>query len=269
MIVLTCPGSGSESGRRKKLVNRPLCTKAAASPPPYNAAAACGLSTAGGIVSGTRAGPVTVKFKAGGSPTVIAKTVLPLPRAAPSASSSGPHQCVNSQSSAARSSSTLSETDPSSSWGDSQSSTYSSAGSDEDPNLARASKMKIPELSGEPSPEELHMLRGQVPVDEDGKATSIGSVDHHTGRCKPCLFVHTNIGCQKSHACQFCHFVHKRKNKSRPCKGKRDRYKKLISRMEQMAECAPDGVEDESSGGTAEGEGSSGSCPSSGDVRSI
>jgi len=64
---------------------------------------------------------------------------------------------------------------------------------------------------------------------------SIGSAKHDEDGCKPCLFVHTHVGCQNGSNCEFCHFIHKRKNKARPCKGKRERYRKLLLRMEEDA----------------------------------
>jgi len=63
----------------------------------------------------------------------------------------------------------------------------------------------------------------------------MGSARHNEDGCKPCLFVHTHVGCQNGASCEFCHFVHKRKNKARPCKGKRERYRKLLVRMEEDA----------------------------------
>lgn len=60
---------------------------------------------------------------------------------------------------------------------------------------------------------------------------SVGSAQHADLTCRPCLFVHTSVGCQKAEACLFCHFRHKRKNKTRPCKSKRERYRKLIERQ--------------------------------------
>lgn len=83
-----------------------------------------------------------------------------------------------------------------------------------------------------------------IPLDAAGRQTSLGSVAHVAGECKPCLFINTKMGCQNGTNCQFCHFPHKRQNKLRPCKGKRDRYRQLVARMEQMIECDPDGFDD-------------------------
>jgi len=73
---------------------------------------------------------------------------------------------------------------------------------------------------------------------EDGAGTqaqcaegfpSVGSMKHENGTCRVCLFVNTLIGCNKGLACEFCHLQHKRSDgRPRACKGKRERYKKLV-----------------------------------------
>lgn len=84
---------------------------------------------------------------------------------------------------------------------------------------------------------------GDAPSQQYGMY-SAGSEKHDEGGCKPCLFVHTHVGCQNGAQCEFCHYVHKRKSKPRPCKGKRERYKKLLTRMGE----AIDGSSDAGSG---------------------
>jgi len=79
----------------------------------------------------------------------------------------------------------------------------------------------------------------EVPIDEEGKETSIGSVGHSTGLCKPCLFVRSKQGCVNMTSCMFCHFPHRRKGKPRTCKGKRDRFRKRIEYIEQRIEADP------------------------------
>lgn len=59
---------------------------------------------------------------------------------------------------------------------------------------------------------------------------SVGSGGHETQTCRPCLFVHTEAGCHKGASCGFCHFRHRRKERARPCKSKRERYRSLIAR---------------------------------------
>ena len=65
---------------------------------------------------------------------------------------------------------------------------------------------------------------------------SAGSVNHEAATCKPCLFLRTSVGCSKGAECEFCHLHHAcrpRAGPNRPGKGKRDRYKKMVARMEE------------------------------------
>mmetsp|Transcript_42163 Transcript_42163/g.106139 ORF Transcript_42163/g.106139 Transcript_42163/m.106139 type:complete len:281 (-) Transcript_42163:37-879(-) len=84
------------------------------------------------------------------------------------------------------------------------------------------------------TPEELAEIMQRVPLDEDGQPTSLGSIDHAFDTCRPCVFKRSKLGCHSGIQCNFCHLPHKRKSKQRPCKGKRDRHKKLIERVQQM-----------------------------------
>jgi len=93
-------------------------------------------------------------------------------------------------------------------------------------------------------------LEVQLPTGLDGDGedghigvSSLGSAAHDIGHCKPCLFVHTHVGCSNGSSCEFCHLEHKRKNKPRPCKGKRDRYRKLLLRMMDGVDGNPDAAE--------------------------
>lgn len=79
------------------------------------------------------------------------------------------------------------------------------------------------------TPEELEALRQAVPKDANGQPTSIGSMKHEDDTCKPCLFFITEVGCGKGVECNFCHFTHNRRARTKPCKGKRDRYKKIVN----------------------------------------
>lgn len=77
---------------------------------------------------------------------------------------------------------------------------------------------------------------------EMSNVASAGSVHHDEGTCKPCLFVNTIVGCQNGVGCEFCHLFHRRKSKLRPCKSKRERYRRLVLRAaEQMADGQSDG----------------------------
>ncbi|EKX74188.1 conserved hypothetical protein [Theileria equi strain WA] len=51
-----------------------------------------------------------------------------------------------------------------------------------------------------------------IPVDENGNLTSIGSIHHNTGNCKPCAFHrHRTKVCENGTRCAFCHFEHAKK----------------------------------------------------------
>lgn len=80
------------------------------------------------------------------------------------------------------------------------------------------------------SPERWAELEATVRRDEKGRPTSIGSEAHGTA-CKACLFVFTGAGCDRGVACTFCHFKHKRGDGPRPCKSKRNRYRKLAEHL--------------------------------------
>lgn len=71
---------------------------------------------------------------------------------------------------------------------------------------------------------------------DPAKLPSVGSALHAERKCQPCLFVSSQVGCQKAEDCAFCHFSHKGHTKTRPCKAKRERYRRLIAR--EMAELA-------------------------------
>jgi len=84
---------------------------------------------------------------------------------------------------------------------------------------------------GSDPPLDLGAQVDQAGIDQAGHLPSLGSALHKVGSCKPCLFMHTTSGCPNGAFCDFCHLIH-RKEKARPCKGKRDRCKKLLQRMQ-------------------------------------
>lgn len=58
-----------------------------------------------------------------------------------------------------------------------------------------------------------------VPRDAHGLPTSIGSIGHMQGVCKPCVFAnHATKACMNGVACPFCHFEHPPKQKRRLCR---------------------------------------------------
>lgn len=86
-------------------------------------------------------------------------------------------------------------------------------------------------------------LMSHLPVDEQGQPTTVGSLLHESGRCKPCLYRDASEVCADGLLCRFCHLSHKarqrRRTKLRPCKGKRDRYRKLVSRIADTIKADP------------------------------
>ncbi|CEM08475.1 unnamed protein product [Vitrella brassicaformis CCMP3155] len=75
-----------------------------------------------------------------------------------------------------------------------------------------------------------------------GKLLSVGSIGHHQGACKPCVFVN-NIGkggCANGISCQFCHFNHTpRKKPPRPSKKQRQFLKALRQAQNQSDDMSP------------------------------
>eukprot|EP00444_Apocalathium_aciculiferum_P056640 CAMPEP_0183602826 /NCGR_PEP_ID=MMETSP0371-20130417/181140_1 /TAXON_ID=268820 /ORGANISM="Peridinium aciculiferum, Strain PAER-2" /LENGTH=442 /DNA_ID=CAMNT_0025814923 /DNA_START=9 /DNA_END=1337 /DNA_ORIENTATION=- len=74
---------------------------------------------------------------------------------------------------------------------------------------------------------QLEELRSMVPLDAEEKPTSIGTMKHEAGLCKPCVFFPSEIGCSKGITCLYCHMTHTRALR-RLCRSKRERYKRLI-----------------------------------------
>ena len=70
---------------------------------------------------------------------------------------------------------------------------------------------------------------------------SAGSALHWANSCRPCLLLRTDPGCEKGDFCDYCHFEHTRRQKMRPCKTKRDRYKKLVQRAQNSMSGSTEG----------------------------
>jgi len=83
-------------------------------------------------------------------------------------------------------------------------------------------------------------LMQRVPV-VDGQLTSVGSALHSQKKCSPCAFYHASVRCREGVMCAFCHLNHNVKVRIRPCKGKRERYKKLKDHLFSRIENDPEG----------------------------
>lgn len=105
-------------------------------------------------------------------------------------------------------------------------------------------------------------LRALLPRDQAGNATTIGSLLHASGKCKPCRYVIAGQPCPDRLRCCFCH-LHSRRSmldckvnigaieerddeprstsNLRPCKARRDRYKIAVQRATSQIEADPFG----------------------------
>jgi len=86
-----------------------------------------------------------------------------------------------------------------------------------------------------------------LPLDDNGMPTSIGTRGHAGGWCSPCSFVQRNKVCNQGLYCGFCHLPHApgEKKRSRPCKGQRIRYRKVLERLKADIECGIEPTTDE------------------------
>mmetsp|Transcript_128490 Transcript_128490/g.411842 ORF Transcript_128490/g.411842 Transcript_128490/m.411842 type:complete len:240 (-) Transcript_128490:277-996(-) len=80
-------------------------------------------------------------------------------------------------------------------------------------------------------PEDFEDLNMMLPLDGCGLLASIGSSKHGEGVCKQCLFHLRPGGCLRGELCEFCHIQHSGGARRRPCKAKRQRYKKIIEQQ--------------------------------------
>jgi len=95
-------------------------------------------------------------------------------------------------------------------------------------------------------PPTFHPTQCLPPADGQGTATGAQEANlclHARGKCIPCRFYSLKGGCRNGAACGFCHTCSSEPDERegpgaksrRPCKGKRDRYKKLLDRL--TAQC--------------------------------
>lgn len=71
---------------------------------------------------------------------------------------------------------------------------------------------------------------------------NIGSDGHAAGTCRPCAFARSAAGCKFGAKCTFCHIVeeHTASLRVRPCKGKRERFKRQMATIERAVSMDPD-----------------------------
>mmetsp|Transcript_98409 Transcript_98409/g.317272 ORF Transcript_98409/g.317272 Transcript_98409/m.317272 type:complete len:233 (-) Transcript_98409:345-1043(-) len=70
--------------------------------------------------------------------------------------------------------------------------------------------------------EPLESVFARVPRDDDGRPTSIGSLRHALGDCRPCAYIGSSQRpCLNNVRCLFCHLPHSPKRRVRLCRRKR------------------------------------------------
>jgi len=77
-------------------------------------------------------------------------------------------------------------------------------------------------------------LFGQIPRDEDGRLTSIGSISHEVGACHPCAFWFKGV-CGNAALCRSCHYVHAGQRGRRLRRSKQAR-KRMKDRLQEARE---------------------------------
>jgi len=115
---------------------------------------------------------------------------------------------------------------------DASSTSRSASNADDAPGLASRCKVVEEETEQDGMAEGTEQMEA---TDTGPEAPSVGSTNHEAGRCKPCLLVHSSLGCEAGEGCPFCHLTHTRRMVPRPSKGKRHRQQRLLSKkMEQF-----------------------------------
>jgi hypothetical protein len=100
-------------------------------------------------------------------------------------------------------------------------------------------------------------LRALLPKNERGRSSSIGSLLHSLGTCKPCRNIVTKPQCSDGLRCCFCHLPHNfmssapaeqgieettdRRPGFRPCKNQRAQYRKVVEDFENQIRLDPFG----------------------------
>jgi len=91
-------------------------------------------------------------------------------------------------------------------------------------------------------PERWAEEKAKIPRNSHGYLTSWSSRFHdmNPDDCRPCLFQARPDGCKAGIVCQFCHLPHERLGKTRPCKKKKELFKKRVEQLEQLISEMPE-----------------------------
>lgn len=103
-----------------------------------------------------------------------------------------------------------------------ESSMLTDAGSEDESYLSQTQLEGEDASAALASQEPLEELLLRVPRDEEGNPTSLGSLRHGLGDCRPCAyFGSAQRPCLNGVRCQFCHLPHSPKRRIRLCRRKR------------------------------------------------
>merc|ERR1739841_379617 len=78
-----------------------------------------------------------------------------------------------------------------------------------------------------------HDSAGQALSEQRAQFATVAE-QHAAGVCKPCIFIKSMPPCPNGDSCPFCHEVHTRKDRQRPCRVKRERQRRLLERASEM-----------------------------------
>lgn len=84
-------------------------------------------------------------------------------------------------------------------------------------------------------------LLAQIPRNQKGKLTSLGSIRHKTGNCSPCLFWFRQC-CTKGVNCDYCHIRHKGQKNKRIRPSKKTRMQMRAQSSDDEGDGAGDGL---------------------------
>lgn len=90
--------------------------------------------------------------------------------------------------------------------------------------------------------EPIESVLARIPYDEEGRPTSLGTLGHAVGHCRPCAFLGSEQRpCQNGARCPFCHLPHPTKRRIRV--GRRKRLEMRAAVAAAVAEAGNDGID--------------------------
>lgn len=111
----------------------------------------------------------------------------------------------------------------------------------EDVGMSEVEEDQEPEQEKVSEDEPIESVLARVPYDELGNPTSLGSLGHALGECRPCAFLGSEQRpCQNGARCPFCHLPHPAKRRIRLCRRKRLEMRASVAAA--VAEAGSEGI---------------------------